>query len=114
MVGAPDVVQPWMPRAPRDKRGVPLAREHRGWTEAPRMCRSRRIGILGRALKEERPPRWSGGRAYEEGPGSGGGGGAASVGEEGRTTRGLCSWRWSASVGRRLPPGGRAVIRPWG
>src|SRR5690242_12765471 len=47
MVGAPDVVQP---RAARDKRGVPLAREHRGWREAPRMCRSRRIGIRGRAL----------------------------------------------------------------
>src|SRR4051794_21188736 len=49
MVGASDVVQPWMPRAVRDKRGVPLARERRGWREAPRMRRSRRIGILQRA-----------------------------------------------------------------
>src|SRR5829696_9301676 len=49
MVGAPDGVQPWMPRAARDKRGVPLAREHRGWREAPRMCRSRCAGILQRA-----------------------------------------------------------------
>src|SRR3954451_8784406 len=44
MVGAPDVVQPWMPRAARDKRGVPLARERRGWREAPRIRRRRRIG----------------------------------------------------------------------
>src|SRR3954451_17728511 len=50
MVGTPDVVQPWMPRAARDRRCVALPREHRGWTEAPRMCRSRCIGILGRAL----------------------------------------------------------------
>src|SRR4051794_39589530 len=51
MVGAPDVVQPWMPRAARDKRCVALPREHRGWIEAPRMRRSRRIGIFGRAPK---------------------------------------------------------------
>src|SRR3954470_6025068 len=49
MIGPPYVVQPWMPRAVRDKRGVPLARERRGWREAPRMRRSRRIGILQRA-----------------------------------------------------------------
>jgi len=35
-----DVVQPPVPRAARDKRGVPLARERRGWREVPRMCRS--------------------------------------------------------------------------
>src|SRR3954452_16596589 len=51
MDGAPDVVQPWMPRGARDKRGVPLARERRGWREAPRMCRSRCAGILQRALR---------------------------------------------------------------
>src|SRR3954468_18366597 len=45
MVGAPDVVQPWMPRAARDKRRVALPREHRGWTEAPRMCRRRCAGV---------------------------------------------------------------------
>ena len=33
----------------RDKRGVPLARERRGWREVPRMCRSRRVGMLRRA-----------------------------------------------------------------
>ena len=41
----PDVVQPWMPRAARDSDACLLAREHRGWREAPRMCRSRCIGI---------------------------------------------------------------------
>ena len=45
MCGTPDVVQPPVPRDARDKRGVPLARERRGWREVPRMCRSRRAGI---------------------------------------------------------------------
>src|SRR3954447_8932615 len=48
MGGGTHVVQPWMPRAARDKRCVPLAREHRGWREAPRMYRSRCAGILQR------------------------------------------------------------------
>jgi len=44
-----DVVQPPVPRAARDKRGVPLARERRGWREVPRMCRSGRVGIFQQA-----------------------------------------------------------------
>src|SRR4051812_35142327 len=59
MVGAPDVVQPWMPRAARDSDAWALPREHRGWRDAPRMCRSRRIGILQRALQPERAPHGS-------------------------------------------------------
>ena len=44
-----DVVLPWMARAARDSDAC-AAREPRGWCEAPRMRRSRRTGILRRAL----------------------------------------------------------------
>ena len=54
MVGAPDVVQPWMPRDARDSDAWLCHAKHRGWREAPRMCRRRRIGILGRAPESNR------------------------------------------------------------
>src|SRR4051812_20040832 len=56
MGGATDVVQPPVRRAARDKRGVPLAREHRGWRDVPRVCRSGRGGIVQRAPELVRLP----------------------------------------------------------
>jgi hypothetical protein len=38
------VVQPWMPGAAAEHEGVLVARRARRWFQAPRMCRSRRIG----------------------------------------------------------------------